>query len=164
MKTKQSVMKLSQVNRRIELCLREIILRFKMNLQNLLFFWQFNSYSYFKASNWALRYRTKSNPSKNVHSRSQDHQIPTKVPWKHTEMEKLSNRRTNICLKPLKAMEDQSHRLHCLFPDICRNPYQLRNSSSHQLPKFKTNCYKNSFVPSALWIKGIVFKNLTANY
>jgi hypothetical protein len=30
-------------------CLREIILRFEMNLQ-ILFSWQFNSYSYFKAS------------------------------------------------------------------------------------------------------------------
>jgi hypothetical protein len=32
MKTKQSAMKLSQISRRIELCLREIILRFEMNL------------------------------------------------------------------------------------------------------------------------------------
>jgi hypothetical protein len=49
MKTKQSAMKLS---RRIELhvCLREIILRFEMNLQNLHFSWQFNSYSCFKMS------------------------------------------------------------------------------------------------------------------
>jgi hypothetical protein len=37
MKTKQSVMKLSQIGRRIELCLKEIVLRFGMNLQNLLF-------------------------------------------------------------------------------------------------------------------------------
>jgi hypothetical protein len=42
MKTKQSGMKLSQIRRRIELCLREIILRFEMNLQNLLFSWQFH--------------------------------------------------------------------------------------------------------------------------
>jgi hypothetical protein len=58
MKTKQSAMKLSQIRRRIELCLREMILRFEMNLQNLLS-WQFNSYLYFKASsevlsNWAV--------------------------------------------------------------------------------------------------------------
>jgi hypothetical protein len=38
-KTKQSAMKLNQIRRRIELCLREIILRFEMNLQNLLFSW-----------------------------------------------------------------------------------------------------------------------------
>jgi hypothetical protein len=44
MKTKQSIIKLSQIRRRIEQCLREIILRFAMNLQNLLFSWQFNSY------------------------------------------------------------------------------------------------------------------------
>jgi hypothetical protein len=37
-KTKQSVMKLSQIRRRIELCMREIILRFEMNLYNLTFF------------------------------------------------------------------------------------------------------------------------------
>jgi hypothetical protein len=37
MKTKESAMKLSQIRRRIELCLREIILRFEMNLQNLFF-------------------------------------------------------------------------------------------------------------------------------
>jgi hypothetical protein len=41
------------------ICLREIILRFEMNLQNLLFSRQFNSYWYFKASsevlsNWAV--------------------------------------------------------------------------------------------------------------
>jgi hypothetical protein len=61
MKTKQSAMKLSQIRRRIytELCLREIILRFDVNLQNLLLYWQFNSYSYSKAStevlsNWAV--------------------------------------------------------------------------------------------------------------
>jgi hypothetical protein len=55
----KSTMKLSQIRRRIELCPREIILRFKMTLQNLLFSWQHNSYSYFKAStevpsNWAV--------------------------------------------------------------------------------------------------------------
>jgi hypothetical protein len=55
MKTKQSAMKLSQIRRRIELCLREIILRFEMNLQNLLFSWQFNSYSYFKAITEVLK-------------------------------------------------------------------------------------------------------------
>jgi hypothetical protein len=59
MKTKQSVMKLSQIRRRMELYLRKIIIRFEMNLQNLLFSWQCNSYSYFKASievlsNWAV--------------------------------------------------------------------------------------------------------------
>jgi hypothetical protein len=32
MKTKQSAIKLSQIRRGIELCLREIILRFEMNL------------------------------------------------------------------------------------------------------------------------------------
>jgi hypothetical protein len=58
MKTKQSAIKLSQISQRIELCLREIILRFEMNLQNLLFSWQFNSYLYFDArikvfTNWA---------------------------------------------------------------------------------------------------------------
>jgi hypothetical protein len=59
MKTKQSAMKLSQIRRRIGLCLTELILRFEMNLQNILFSWQFNSYSYSKAStdalsNWAV--------------------------------------------------------------------------------------------------------------
>jgi hypothetical protein len=54
MKTKQSAMKLSEIRRRIKLCLREIILRFEMNLQNFLFSWQFNSYSYFKASTEVL--------------------------------------------------------------------------------------------------------------
>jgi hypothetical protein len=58
-KTKNSDMKLSQIRRRIKLYLREIILRFEMNLENLLFSWQFKSYSYFKAStdvpsNWAV--------------------------------------------------------------------------------------------------------------
>jgi hypothetical protein len=33
MKTKESAMKLSQIRRRIELCMREIILRFEMNLK-----------------------------------------------------------------------------------------------------------------------------------
>jgi hypothetical protein len=32
LKTKQSAMKLSQIRRRIELCMREIILPFEMNL------------------------------------------------------------------------------------------------------------------------------------
>jgi hypothetical protein len=59
MKTKQNAMKLSQIRRRIELRLREIIFRFEMNLENSLFSRQFNSYSYFKEStevlsNWAV--------------------------------------------------------------------------------------------------------------
>jgi hypothetical protein len=41
-------MKLSQIHWRIEVCTREIILRFEMNLQNLPFFLQNSSYSYFK--------------------------------------------------------------------------------------------------------------------
>jgi hypothetical protein len=49
MKTKQRAMKLSKIRRWIELCLRDLILRFEMNLQILLFSWQLNSYSYFKA-------------------------------------------------------------------------------------------------------------------
>jgi hypothetical protein len=52
--TKQSAMKLSQSHRKIELCLREIILRFGMNIQNLHFSSQFNPYSYFKASTEVL--------------------------------------------------------------------------------------------------------------
>jgi hypothetical protein len=36
-KTKQSAMELNQIRRRIGLCMRDIILRFEMNLQNLLF-------------------------------------------------------------------------------------------------------------------------------
>jgi hypothetical protein len=39
----QSAMKLGQICRRIALCLREMILRFEMNLQNVLFSWQFRS-------------------------------------------------------------------------------------------------------------------------
>jgi hypothetical protein len=50
MKNNKSAMKLSQIRRRIEICLREIIVRFEMNLQNLLFTGQLNSYLYFKAS------------------------------------------------------------------------------------------------------------------
>jgi hypothetical protein len=40
-KKSNGAMKLSQIHRRIELCLREIILRFEMNLWNLHFSWQF---------------------------------------------------------------------------------------------------------------------------
>jgi hypothetical protein len=51
-------MPLSQICRRIELYLREIIPRFEMNVKNLLFL-QLNSYSYFKASTetsaWGFR-------------------------------------------------------------------------------------------------------------
>jgi hypothetical protein len=36
-KPQQSAMKLSQIRRRMKLCMREIILRFEMNLSNLLF-------------------------------------------------------------------------------------------------------------------------------
>jgi hypothetical protein len=36
-KTKYCAMKVSQIRRRIELCMREIIHRFKMNLSTLLF-------------------------------------------------------------------------------------------------------------------------------
>jgi hypothetical protein len=43
----QSAMKLSQICQKIELCLREIILCFQINLQNLLFSLKFNSYSWF---------------------------------------------------------------------------------------------------------------------
>jgi hypothetical protein len=49
MKCKQSDMKLSKICLWTELCLRKILVPFQMNLQNLLFSWQFNSYSYFKA-------------------------------------------------------------------------------------------------------------------
>jgi hypothetical protein len=57
MKTKKECHEiLSQISQRIELCVREIILRFEMNLQNLLFSWQFNSYSYFIASTEVLSY------------------------------------------------------------------------------------------------------------
>jgi hypothetical protein len=59
-KTKQSAMPLSQIRQRIVICPREIILRFEVNLWNLHLSWQFNSYSYIKAStevlsNWAVK-------------------------------------------------------------------------------------------------------------
>jgi hypothetical protein len=38
MKIQESAMKLGQIRRRIELSLREIVLRFEMNVQNLIFF------------------------------------------------------------------------------------------------------------------------------
>jgi hypothetical protein len=56
-KPKQCAMKFSQIRRRIELCMRENILRFEMNSKNVILFWQYNSYSYFKASTKVLSYR-----------------------------------------------------------------------------------------------------------
>jgi hypothetical protein len=50
-------MKLSQIRRRIELCMKEIIFRPEMNLQNLLFAWRNYSYSYSQASTEVLSYR-----------------------------------------------------------------------------------------------------------
>jgi hypothetical protein len=47
-KTKYCAMKLSQIRRRIELCMREIILRFEMNLWNLLFSYSFIHIRIFK--------------------------------------------------------------------------------------------------------------------
>jgi hypothetical protein len=48
-KTKYCAMKLSQIRQKIELCMREIILRFEMNFKKkLLFSWQNYLYSYFK--------------------------------------------------------------------------------------------------------------------
>jgi hypothetical protein len=46
----QNTVKLSQIHRRIEVWMRKIILGFETNLWNLLFCWQINSYSCFKAS------------------------------------------------------------------------------------------------------------------
>jgi hypothetical protein len=47
-KNNYCAMKLSQIRWTIELCMREIILRFEMNLSKLLFSWQNYSYLYFK--------------------------------------------------------------------------------------------------------------------
>ena len=63
MKTKESAIKLSQIRRRIELCLREIILLFSWIYKIYFYFWQYNSFSYFKAStevlsNWAVETKT----------------------------------------------------------------------------------------------------------
>ena len=67
--------------------------------------------------------------------------------FEYTQLENLSERRKDICFKLFKDMENPSHRLHCLLPDIHENPYHLRNTRKYQLPKCKTNRYKNSFVP-----------------
>jgi hypothetical protein len=56
------VMKLSQICRRIELCMREIILPFEMNLQNLLFSGQNYSYSYSQAITEVLSYWAEETP------------------------------------------------------------------------------------------------------
>jgi hypothetical protein len=52
----QSAMKTSLIRRRVELCMREIILRLKLFCKIYFFSWQFNSYSYFKVSTEVLSY------------------------------------------------------------------------------------------------------------
>jgi hypothetical protein len=44
---KYCAVKLSQIRQRIELCIKEIILRFEMNSSNLIFSWENYSYFYF---------------------------------------------------------------------------------------------------------------------
>jgi hypothetical protein len=57
-KPEQNAVKWSQIRRRIELCIREIILRFEMNSYKVLFFLESYSHiiQYFKASIEVLGY------------------------------------------------------------------------------------------------------------
>ncbi len=46
---------------------------------------------------------------------------------------------------------NDSHRLHYLLPKPCAVKRKLRSTGKYELPKFRTNRFKTSFIPHALF-------------
>ncbi len=68
-----------------------------------------------------------------------------------SRLHKLSERRNNMCQKLFFEMQIPSHRLHHLL-QLERNFTSTRNSKKYELPKCRTNRYKDSLSPIAFLI------------
>lgn len=60
---------------------------------------------------------------------------------------RLDDRRSSLCLKTLKKIEEPASRLHHLLPVSRGSSRDLRNSNRFS-PKCTTNRYKMSFIPA----------------
>ena len=63
----------------------------------------------------------------------------------------LSQRRTDMCHKLYKQMQNPEHKLHKLLPSEKNNRHNLRREMKYEPPKAKTKRYKNTFVPYCLY-------------
>ena len=68
-----------------------------------------------------------------------------------TKLLSLEERRTDICRKFFKNIQDPNNVLHNMLPPKRSPRYTLRNQLEYPLPKVKTNRYKNSFIPYCLF-------------
>ena len=67
------------------------------------------------------------------------------------DLESLLHRRQQLCKSFFRAMTLPTHRLHNMLPVKKQSKYNPRTQQIYELPKCKTNRYKNSFIPWCLF-------------
>ncbi len=62
----------------------------------------------------------------------------------------LKDRRVKICSDLFNEMCKPNHKLNHLIPKPCEHSKSLRNAPPIDPPKFRTNRYRDTFIPYAL--------------
>ena len=63
----------------------------------------------------------------------------------------LHQRREDMCQKLFVQIQNPSHKLHALLPAQRNNSIVTRTVRKYDLPKCRTDRYKNSFIPYCLF-------------
>ena len=69
----------------------------------------------------------------------------------HTGITTLKERSDYICRRYFINMQEESYKLHHLFPDERNVQYNLRPGNRYPLPVTRTNRYRNSLIPWGLY-------------
>ena len=74
---------------------------------------------------------------------------------KRNGIQSLSQRRNDICMSYFKKLLHPKHKLHELVPDRRENlvNYTLGNDNHVNLIDYKTNRFRNSFLPSSMYFR-----------
>ena len=63
----------------------------------------------------------------------------------------LEDRRTKICQKLFNDMKVPDHKLFKMLPPKMENTHNIRDSKEYPTPTIRTNRFKNTFLPYALF-------------
>ncbi len=67
-----------------------------------------------------------------------------------TDLPTLNQRREQLCKEYFKKLQNESHKLYNLLPNVRQVPYGIRSINKYPLVNARTSRYFHSFIPSCL--------------
>ncbi len=67
-----------------------------------------------------------------------------------TDLPTLSQRREQLCIEYFKKLQNESHKLHNILPNVRQVPHDIRSINKYPLVNARTSRYFTSFIPWCL--------------